>query len=56
MEGPTRHRPGRENNYTHFGSLPFIRNTHRESIRATQDLIEGVLGKSMENRKLRRAS
>jgi len=36
--------------------LPFIRKTQREAIGKVQDLVENVLGKCVENKKMRRAS
>jgi cytochrome c biogenesis factor len=42
--------------FTHFGSLPFIRQTHRQSIDRVQDIVQNNLGKCVERMKMRRAS
>lgn len=42
--------------FTHFASLPFIRNTQRENIKNIQNLITSRLVKTVDERKLRPAS
>ena len=42
--------------FTHFASLPFIRKTHRQSIDKVQGLIEEILCKSVDHKRLRKAS
>lgn len=43
-------------NFTHFASLPFIRNKQREAIRNIQHLITSNLVKTVDERKMRPAS
>ena len=48
--------PKGEGGFTHFASLPFIRKTHRQSIEKVQGLIEDIICKSVDPKKLRKAS
>ena len=42
--------------FTHFASLPFIRNTHRQAINSVQTVIETLLSEIIDSHKLRKAS